>query len=195
MGRTTWIVGMALFAGLTGSADATAETADPLALQVMLHDEIGIPLAALRQSQIEASRIFKAVGITLTWVPPGEVPANSLIIKIVNTPIGDKSRNPNVLGVSPGSKDAPGRVAWLYYSRIQELARFLHLEVAQLLGHVMAHEMGHLLLPHDAHAAAGLIKRGWDNHQAILAATGSLTFEASQAAQIRARLQGRTPNP
>jgi len=149
----------------------------------------------LRQSQIEASRIFKAVGITLTWVPPGEVPANSLIIKIVNTPIGHKSRNPNVLGVSPGSKDAPGRVAWLYYSRIQELARFLHLEVAQLLGHVMAHEMGHLLLPHDAHAAAGLMKRGWDNHQAILAATGSLTFEASQAAQIRTRLQGRTPNP
>ena len=195
MGRTTWIAAGALFAGLTGSADATAETADPLALQVMLHDEIGIPLAALRQSQIEASRIFKAVGITLTWVPPGEVPANSLIIKIVNTPIGDKSRNPNVLGVSPGSKDAPGRVTWLYYSRIQELARFLHLEVAQLLGHVMAHEMGHLLLPHDAHAAAGLMKRGWDNHQAILAATGSLTFEASQAAQIRTRLQGRTPNP
>jgi len=195
MGRTTWIAAGALFAGLTGSADATAETADPLALQVMLHDEIGIPLAALRQSQIEASRIFKAVGITLTWVPPGEVPANSLIIKIVNTPIGDKSRNPNVLGVSPGSKDAPGRVAWLYYSRIQELARFLHLEVAQLLGHVMAHEMGHLLLPHDAHAAAGLMKRGWDNRQAILAATGSLTFEASQAAQIRTRLQGRTPNP
>jgi hypothetical protein len=54
----------------------------------------------------------------------------------------------------------------------------------------MAHEMGHLLLPYGSHAATGLMKAGWDNRQALLAATGSLTFEPSQTAQIRARLQG-----
>jgi hypothetical protein len=189
MGRTTWIAAVTLLAGLTGSADARAETTDPLTLQVMIHDETGIPLAALHRTQAEASRIFKAAGITLTWVPPGEVPANSLIVKIVETPIGQKSRNPNVLGVSPGSKEAPGRVAWLYYSRIHDLARFLHLEVSQLLGHVMAHEMGHLVLPYGAHAAAGLMKAGWDTQQAYLAATGALTFEPSQAALIRKRLR------
>jgi len=53
--------------------------------------------------------------------------------------------------------EAPGRVAWLYYSRIHDLAQLLHLDVS-LLGHVMAHEMGHLLLPYGAHAAAGLMK-------------------------------------
>ncbi len=197
MGRTTWIVAVALFAGLTGSADATAETTDPLALQVMLHDETGMTITALHQAQSEAGRIFKAAGVTLTWLPPGEVPANSLIIKVVDTPIGQKSRNPNVLAVSPGSKEAPGRVAWLYYSRIHDLARFfqaahgfrLRLEVSQLLGHVMAHEMGHLLLPYDAHAATGLMKAGWDTQQAFLAGSGALTFEPSQATLIRTRLR------
>jgi len=118
MGRTTWIAAGALFAGLTGSAAATAETAYPLTLQVMLHDEIGIPVTALQQTQAEASRIFKAAGITLTWVPPGEVPANSLIIKIVETTIGRKSRNPNVLGVSRfnGSTRTCGVALLLPYS-------------------------------------------------------------------------------
>jgi len=58
----------------------------------------------------------------------------------------------------------------------------------------MAHEMRHLLLPYGGHAAAGLMKAGWDNQQAILAATGSLTFEPSQAAMIRAGLKRET-NP
>jgi hypothetical protein len=45
MGRTTRIAAVTLFAGLTGSADATAEATDPLTLQVMIHDETEIPLA------------------------------------------------------------------------------------------------------------------------------------------------------
>jgi hypothetical protein len=191
---------VALVAGLTCSSKATAETTDPLTLQVMLQNEIGIRIATLHQTQAEASRIFKAARITLIWLPPGEVPANSLIIKIVETPIGQKSRNLNVLGETRRVQiEAPGRMAWLYYSRIHDLARFLHLEVSQLLGHVMAHEMGHLLLPYGAHADAGLMKAGWDAHQAFLAASGALTFEPSQAALIRTRLgrasQALIPNP
>ena len=84
--------------------------------------------------------------------------------------------------------EAPGRVAWLYYSRIHDLAQLLHLDVS-LLGHVMAHEMGHLLLPYGAHAATGLMKAGWDTRQAFLAASGALTFDPSQAALIRTRLR------
>jgi len=183
---------MAFVGALTCSRETTAGTRLELTVQVMLLNEVVIPDKTTSQAQAETSRIFKAAGITLTWLPSGEVPANYLIIEIVKTPIGQISRNPNVLGVSPGSKEVPGRVAWLYYDRIQDLARFLHLEVAQLLGHVMAHEMGHLLLPSGAHAAGGLMKAGWDNQQAILAATGSLTFEASQAALIRTRLRGKT---
>ena len=193
MGRTTWIAAGALFGALTGSAEATAEATDPLTLQVMIKNEIGIPLAALRQTQAEVSRIFRAAGITLTWLPPGDVPANSLIIKIVETRIGQKSRNPKVLGFAPGSKEAPGRVAWLYHDRIRDLALLLHLEVSQLLGHVMAHEMGHLLLPNSAHTAAGLMKGRWDTRQAFLAASGALRFEPSQAALIRTHLR-RAPN-
>jgi hypothetical protein len=58
--------------------------------------------------------------------------------------------------------------------------------------------MGHLLLPYGSHAVSGLMKERWDHQQALLAATGSLTFEPSQATLIRARVReftGTMGNP
>ena len=97
-----------------------------------------------------------------------------------------------MLAAAPGSKEARGRFAWLFYNRIDDLGRVLSLEVSQLLGHVMAHEMGHLLLPYGSHSAAGLMKAGWDSQQGILASTGSLTFAPGQGELIRARLRNST---
>ena len=114
-----------------------------------------------------------------------------LVIKIVANPIGESGRHPTVLAIAPGSKEARGTVAYLFYHRIHNLGQLLQLEVSQLLGHVMAHEMGHLLLPYGSHAASGITKAGWGTQQSRLASTHSLTFEPSQAALIRARLRQR----
>ena len=63
------------------------------------------------------------------------------------------------------------------------------MDASQLLGHVMAHELGHLLLPHGAHSAAGLMRPALDRAQVRAAIAGLLTFTPDQAALIRARLQ------
>ncbi len=166
MGRTGWIAGALLFGVLTGCAEAAAETSDPLTIHVLVLDEVGVPAATLSRAQREARRIFESAGITLSWLPAQTPPTGSLfiklVVKIVAKPLGEKARNLNVLALAPGSKEAPGKVALLFYHRIDDLSQLFHLEVSQLLGHVMAHEMGHLLLPHGSHAAAGLMKAGWD---------------------------------
>ena len=172
---------------LTGCAEA-AETSDPLTIHVVL-DEVGVPANTVRQAKEEASRIFRGIGITLAWLPAAEPLAGSLIVKIAGTPHGRKGRNRNALGIAVGSKEARGRIAWLFYHRISNLGQAFGLEVSQLLGHIMAHEMGHLLLPDGSHAVAGLMKGDWDTQQALLASMSSLTFESAQAALIRARLQ------
>jgi len=94
-----------------------------------------------------------------------------------------------VLGVAVRSDEECGRVVWLFYHRIHDLAWFQRLDPSQLLGHLMAHEIGHLLLPSGSHSAAGLMKGTWDETQAGLARTDILTFDASQAAAMRARIQ------
>jgi hypothetical protein len=59
---------------------------------------------------------------------------------------------------------------------------------ASLLGVVIAHEIGHLLLPYGSHSASGLMQGDWDSRQFLLARTRRLWFTAQQAELIRAHL-------
>jgi hypothetical protein len=188
MGRTNWIVGLALCAGCLASDGAAAETIEPLTLKVLIMDEVGVPAETLRHAREEVNRIFERFQIGLVWVEDTMPQGRFLVVKIVSKAPSQKSQNPNMLGVAAGSQEGLPTHAWLFYDRILNQHRALHLDASLLLGHVMAHEMGHLLLPYGAHTAAGLMKGGWDTTQARLAAMGSLRFDTAQAAIIRARL-------
>src|SRR5687767_11275528 len=107
----------------------------------------------------------------------------------VALPISAKSRDPHMLGVAPSTKEARGINAWIFYPRVRAYSAELGMHASQLLGHVMAHEMGHLLLPYGAHALAGLMRPEWDRSQVKSAAAGLLTFTPDQAALIRNRLR------
>lgn len=55
---------------------------------------------------------------------------------------------------------------------------------------MIAHEIGHLLLPYDSHAGRGLMQGGWDRTQARRAEMGLVTFTPDEAALIWQRLEG-----
>src|SRR5262245_53383177 len=104
MGRTG-CVAVAMVASVFASlADAAAQPSGDLNLPIMFVDEVGAPANSVRRAQAETSRIFKAAGITLTWLPAGEPPAGSLIVKLVAIPLGQRAKNPNVLGGAASSK-------------------------------------------------------------------------------------------
>jgi hypothetical protein len=92
-----------------------------------------------------------------------------------------------MLGVAPGTKEVRGINVWIFYPRIKAYSPDLGMLVSQLLGHVMAHEMGHLLLPYGAHSVAGLMRPEWDRSQVQAANRGLLTFLPDQAGLIRER--------
>ena len=94
-----------------------------------------------------------------------------------------------MLGVAPGTKEVRGINLWIFYPRIRAYSAELGMDASQLLGHVMAHEMGHLLLPYGAHSVAGLMRPDWDRSQVQAANRGLLTFMPDQAGLIRERLQ------
>ena len=196
MGRAGWIAAALAFGVLTGWTDAAAEPLSPFTVHVLILDGVGVEADTLRQAQEEAQRIFKAATITLAWrLRDQEPPTGSLfiklVVKIVANPIGERGKNPNVLAMTPGSKEARGTVAYLFYHRIHDLGQLLQLEVSQLLGHVMAHEMGHLLST--VRITRGVRNHdGWMGHATVPSRVDhSLTFEPSQAALIRARLSQR----
>ena len=77
--------------------------------------------------------------------------------------------------------------SYFFYNRIAHVSDRNQLDSAALLGAVIAHELGHLLLPAGSHSTRGLMRAGW-NRSDVLTADG-LRFTAEQGVRIRARLE------
>ena len=186
MGRLTWIAGLVLCAGLTDRQTASGQ---PL-IHVLVMDQADVPPDSRQRAQDVATGVFHLSGIALVWVDAGTCQARCLTVRIVTQSVGGKSRNPHMLGVAPSTPEARGINLWIFYPRIRAYSAELRMDASQLLGHVMAHELGHLLLPYDAHSLAGLMRPAWDRAQVRAAAKGLLTFTPDQAGLIREHLQG-----
>ena len=100
---------------------------------------------------------------------------------------------PRVLGVAlHGGKAEFGYVAGIFFDRIQGLPGWRSGdERPVILGHLIAHEIGHLLLDSGKHSLAGLMRSGWDRKQLKEAVSGTLHFSPWQAKRIRADVRDR----
>ena len=64
--------------------------------------------------------------------------------------------------------------------------------VGRFLGHVIAHELGHLLLGRGSHAAAGLMSSKWSSEEQMLITRGELEFGIEEAARLREAMIARS---
>jgi hypothetical protein len=96
-------------------------------------------------------------------------------------------------GFSLPSDRGFGVIAGVYPDRALDFARLMGLDAKIVLGHTMAHEIGHLLLGSNSHASQGIMRPTWGARDIHLAKTGVLGFTDAQAermqAQVAARLQ------
>lgn len=81
-----------------------------------------------------------------------------------------------------GSAARPTGRAFVFYARVAEFAGRRHSSASRLLGVIIAHEVGHLLLP-PGHAASGLMRADLPTPVAHLP-----QFTADEARTIHARL-------
>jgi hypothetical protein len=85
-------------------------------------------------------------------------------------------------------------VAYAFFDRVAEFASSHKLLAATVLGHVIAHEVGHLLL-REGHTERGLMRAEWFKRDLELAQTGLLGFTPEQSARIRATLDRNESSP
>jgi len=97
---------------------------------------------------------------------------------------------PDVVGMGFTNQESGGGLVYVFYDRIAQVSEGNQLDSAALLGAVIAHELGHLLLPSGSHSTRGLMRAGW-NRSDTLTADG-LRFTAEQGVRIRGRLESRT---
>jgi hypothetical protein len=163
----------------------------------------------LALAERDALRIFQYAGVTIVWrdipissVKQGAVQAPKpdetatgfpdVFLRIVPSSMSPLDRLETLGCALPSSKGKPASDAWVLFDRIQRVARFGTASQHQILGHAMAHEIGHLLLGQDAHSAAGVMRADWRIQDYILMSQGSLLFTPRQAERIRLAVQVRT---
>jgi hypothetical protein len=179
---------VALSAPERAAAAVDPEPSD--AVRVRIIDEASVEQAVLNEALGEAIRIYRSLSIEFVWMHAEDrMHEREFIIKIVRKSLGGSTATDRALGITPMSGDHGGHHSWLFYQRIEDRAKVLTLSCGALLGAVLAHEIGHLLLPKDSNSDSGLMRRTWDRQYMQRAMWGVLKFSPKEEALIRSKLQ------
>jgi hypothetical protein len=174
-----WSMVMAVMITVASVADA-AEPGQLPAIHLQMDNDAGVPAVMLKKSQDEVARIFADAGLRVEWIESGP----SFTVQIIPIALGYRSPSSPVMGVT--LRNRSGATARIFFNQVQDFARAWDVDVSTLLAYVMAHEIGHLLLPRLPHSATGLMKAEWDRTLVREAAAGSLTFTEAQVTRILA---------
>ena len=174
-------------------------------------DKVGVAADSWLAAQTEIIRIFYDAGVDVTWIDllcnltgafvPASPDAQSLRSKngyfmIVIQP--DRPRNwssPDALGFAP-VQTGPYPRAYIFYKLVLAFTeRHVALQsrnstIGIVLGHVIAHELGHLLIPGKAHGY-GIMRGSWGNSEWDQAFSGTLKFHPDHIRLIQDHLRSK----
>ena len=184
------------------SPPSVAQTTERSMLTILMFNYSSAPAEVLSKAAAETSHIFTPSGIDLAWTycPPRPSPNSARACE--SEPVPDQIRvrvlGRHLTGIFQdsvfGFATAP-TFATVYYDSAQLLVntasdRESYLPV--VLGGVMAHEIGHLLLGENQHTVIGIMQARWDICQIQQLLKGALQFTPQQAIRIRRNSRIRT---
>jgi hypothetical protein len=186
---TTALAGLVLTT-VCSSALADDGSVNNMTVQILVSP--GIDPSTLAEATAIVERIYQAFGVRLHVSHSAEPSADSRTPwrRIVVKPSATKDfpvafGTSRVMGVSPRNGDAPGRIAYVFYDAVSQTAKHHDLPVFVLLGYAMAHELGHVLLPADAHGQTGVMRGNWDANDMKMMRLNRLTMADRETALIR----------
>lgn len=170
---------------------------------VRVYDEAQVPVAVLHSATMETGRLFRAAGIQISWEHPfAESPDDEgtdmtaasfqrpderryLVIRLMHrTPA---TVLPGALGYSLPFAHRGAHVL-IFYDRVEALTQGVNTPDYVVLGHAMAHELGHVLLGSTEHTSGGLMQARWTPASWRLASAGLMAFDREDVKRIRAGL-------
>jgi Zn-dependent protease with chaperone function len=161
------------------------------------HPEVNYTTQVLAQDY--ASRIYHAIGIELRWkssCPQAEedAPATPFAPNLTTLGIEWAPKAPATISPAARASAHPfqptGPRITLYLDRLRPMLQERRLAAA-VLGHVLAHEIGHVLLGHNGHAQEGLMKAIWSAAEQRAMLCRPMPFTTEQGEQLRQTLDRR----
>jgi len=176
-----------------------------LAVTIQIHDYADVRSESLSRASDIVTRLYGKIGVRTEWIGVlrhGKRRAHSpvdreshnrigqLTIIILTPQMAARGRVADgVLGYAAVPEQGMGRIAYVIYDRVRQAAAGAATNEDELLGCVMAHEIGHLLLPRGTQSMAGLMKGHLDHRDLRQLDVRKLTFSTLEASQIRSMLE------
>ena len=176
----------------TEGVSAASRRPEPeLRLTVRIDDKAGVQGVYLKFAEARAAEVFAMRGVKLDFIDGEEanrlkVVAPYTVLIMAEAPATLKAKM-EALGMDVMGQGAPlvGR-AYIYYDRVMKLNPVPPRDVITTLGDVIAHELGHLMLP-AGHSNIGIMRPSINMTSRRLE-----TFTDVEAARIRERVRQQT---
>jgi hypothetical protein len=177
----------------------------PLAIHVRTYNHAQVPDNVLVTAKGHATYVLQQSGIELIWIDCPALEDNSdlysdcqqhpepadLFLKIIPLPRSFLA-TPNAFGLALLEESGADAVrAYLFYDPVLKLSTDHRVDASMVLGHVAAHEIGHLLLGFNGHSRSGIMTAGWHGTELKKAAQGRMLFTEEQAEHMRAEVRAR----
>jgi hypothetical protein len=196
---------LALLTGSISPSPARANSDNPFSppsLAVSVFNDAGVPQSVLSRAQDRAVQVLLRAGISLVWLDCG-VSGHRVLNSGCDAVSYPQHLSVRLLPVSHGLPqdtfgqsflDASGRGSYanVYVGTMDASKVSKTVDSGDLLGCVIAHELGHLLLGKDSHASIGLMSAKWQFTELQEITSGTLFFSVSQADQILSRYVAAT---
>lgn len=179
------VVGAILGSVEITSASTHRPRSDRVRLTVAIDDRARVPGPLLKDAEQRAADVFRMSNLDIVWVNAGDARLLSswtrFTVIVAMTPTSVRAN------LAKGGADVMGqavpdlRRAYVYYDRMLEIVTPTR-DIVTILGDVLAHELGHLLLPR-GHAIAGIMRP-----EVNMTSRRLQTFTDVEANQIRRRI-------
>ncbi len=196
---------------------AQPRDAGPILILIVLN-RAGVPNEVLIQARDHVERIYRDIGVQIVCIVNGandgtglmDAPrleasdrnALRLTIVLIHGDLADQmDPGGGHTGLALSNNGRGARRAFVFPARVNPQADKLRGKMPPLtyiaahglvLGHVIAHEAGHLMLPHGGHNSRGIMKALMDLPSLREALRDNLHFLPEEGNLIRAALRGQT---
>lgn len=183
---------------------AVTSAAEPRGVVIRVYDYFGMSSWDVERARTTSERILLTADVRPTWwtcgpiVPAAPAPCdhpltpNQFVVRILEAP----ARPSFVLGYSVIDKGRlAGQVATVFGDRIRQTSLRLRIDSGVLLGRVIAHEAGHLLMGTTTHTYEGIMSAHWPDTVLQRGAPFDWMFHRTDAERVERNLGARSTLP
>ena len=181
----------------SGRAMASPGDMAPLVLHVtdyahLKTGELDLKPGDLLEAKRLATAVYARIGVRVVWADgcaAGAAPDGALHLDVILLSAEMTARRqPAPAPMTFGQASRETRRAFIYSARVINHAIQTGSDPSWVLALVLAHEVGHMLLPVYSHTTSGLMRPYWEGRIAAIP-----DFLPSQAEEIRSRLAAQAP--